>query len=75
VKIENNAMVIKANPVEVWERQGLILNVECWLQIIDKICIERSLVKRKKIKGFPTCISRLKWSCKGSDSATLLLQP
>jgi hypothetical protein len=60
---------------EVWERQGLVHNVDCWLQMIDKICIERSLGKRKKIKGFPTCISRLEWSCKGSDPMNLLLQP
>jgi hypothetical protein len=68
-------MVIKTNPTEVWARQGLVHNVDCWLQMIDKIHIERSLGKRKKIKGFPTCISRLEWSCKGSDPTNMLLQP
>jgi hypothetical protein len=37
VKIENNEMVRKENLVEVWEREGLILNVECWIQMVDKI--------------------------------------
>jgi hypothetical protein len=53
VKIENNGMVRKADPVEVWERGGLILDVECWLQMVNIILIERSLVQRKKTKGSP----------------------
>ena len=39
--------------VEVWARQGLVPNVDLSLQIIDEIRIERILVTRKKIKGFP----------------------
>jgi len=68
-----NVMVIKKNMNEVWERKGLVHNDDYWLQMIDKICIERNLGERKKIKGFPTCISMLEWSCKGSDPANLLV--
>jgi hypothetical protein len=63
------------NPTEVLEIQGLTSTIECWLQIINNICIERSLVNRKKIKGFPTCFARMENSCKRSDPVTLLLQP
>jgi hypothetical protein len=37
VKIENNAMVRKENPIEVWEREGLTPNAECWLQMVYNI--------------------------------------
>jgi hypothetical protein len=53
VKIENNEMVRKANPVEVWERQGLILDVECWLQMVDNILIEIILVRGRRLRDPP----------------------
>jgi hypothetical protein len=53
VKIENNAMVRKENPVEVWERQGLILDVECWLQMVDNILIERILFRGRRLRDPP----------------------
>jgi len=30
-------MVKKENHVDVWEREGLILDVGCWIPMVDKI--------------------------------------
>ena len=48
-----NVMMIETNLVEVWARQGLVHNVDCWLQIKNNIWIEIGLGKRKNINGFP----------------------
>jgi hypothetical protein len=75
MKIENREMVGETNLTKVWARQGLTMNVAFWFQMVNNIFIEIILDKRNKVKGFPTCISRLKRSYKESDSVTMLLQP
>jgi hypothetical protein len=48
-----NAMMIKTNLVEVWERQGLVHNVDCWLQMTDKILHRERSRQEEEDQGIP----------------------